>query len=788
MSARESLEHPWLKQMEDGVTAEDIAAAIKADTINPNDLKSKTLDLNSLEEEDSDEDEDEESESESPSEEEHSDSGAEENGDDHQQENSEETKEGDTELIAEAGSEHGEDLNLPASSSDHDEMKSQQDKEEVKVDKQEIKVNKQEREESIGEGTKKTSELGDLEGKDFTAESVKELASNKDEGSTNELVEASTNSPPTVSSDEDKGFTMEINEVKKNENISTDDEKSDKDVPLNPGSNDVSAVADSIVSSNTSSRKSSVETRSSREDTRLSRESSRDSKTSRQSSTEDEIQGVKADRLQKVKSKAPRSISLELRNEKRSGSFAKVKERFESGGIERNRFGSADAALWRSNSQEGSPVVGRKFESAKKVKSHESLLTDEDSKCDANLPSSVSDKNSRTTLQLKLENESPKTAPIVIRAGNWNKSKDEEKIVLHGQPVTSRFVANSGNLTPSTPSSAGSRTPDSGRGTPTSGSRTPSSDGRPPTMPSADGSSGRSTPGTPDDRPSVKKPIGVRQGIAAQMASKFANLQSENKTSTPVKKTPISPSPSRVSDRIKDHVSKVKNTKEAEKKPQVIHKIDKRSPFLVDHSERKNSDDEAKKQSDRNIQKGIQYEKNNESEAKTVVVERRKTSRGAFKEKKKDNVKRRSAGLDISRQMEKKEKNSSVVVKTGKMNVISIPAGDAMKPEEDEENASTDIVNGRVRSASSFTLPRGAKMQDLRGRSRTIKEKGEGSPSSPKKNYRRLYVTHVKGSKSIDLDGEQVDEVAQLKTSMDRDEALQVELVLKCGELKFGTL
>ena len=76
------------------------------------------------------------------------------------------------------------------------------------------------------------------------------------------------------------------------------------------------------------------------------------------------------------------------------------------------------------------------------------------------------------------------------------------------------------------------------------------------------------------------------------------------------------------------------------------------------------------------------------------------------------------------------------------------------------------------------TMPR-TPLRDLRSKSRTSRD--GGSPSSPRKAYRRLYVTHVKGSKS-EQENEMSEDIADIKTKIEKDE-LQVELLVKFGTL-----
>ena len=83
------------------------------------------------------------------------------------------------------------------------------------------------------------------------------------------------------------------------------------------------------------------------------------------------------------------------------------------------------------------------------------------------------------------------------------------------------------------------------------------------------------------------------------------------------------------------------------------------------------------------------------------------------------------------------------------------------------------------------TMPRKS-LRELRGRSRTSRDRGDGSPSSPRKAYRRLYVTHVKGSKS-EQEAETSDDIAEFKTKVEEDE-LKVELLVKFPDFKYGTL
>ena len=100
--------------------------------------------------------------------------------------------------------------------------------------------------------------------------------------------------------------------------------------------------------------------------------------------------------------------------------------------------------------------------------------------------------------------------------------------------------------------------------------------------------------------------------------------------------------------------------------------------------------------------------------------------------------------------------------------------------EEDEtlDAQSNDHVEHTAIGALGM-MPR-TPLRELRSKSRTSRD-GGGSPSSPRKAYRRLYVTHVKGSKS-EHENEVSEDIADIKTKMDKDE-LKVELLVKFGTL-----
>ena len=84
------------------------------------------------------------------------------------------------------------------------------------------------------------------------------------------------------------------------------------------------------------------------------------------------------------------------------------------------------------------------------------------------------------------------------------------------------------------------------------------------------------------------------------------------------------------------------------------------------------------------------------------------------------------------------------------------------------------------------------KMKELRGKSQSLSRRGrsntqdstnEGSPNSPRKNYRRLYVTKVRNSKVYDADFNINSEAAKIMQRVDQD-VLQIELKLKSTDLK----
>ena len=114
-----------------------------------------------------------------------------------------------------------------------------------------------------------------------------------------------------------------------------------------------------------------------------------------------------------------------------------------------------------------------------------------------------------------------------------------------------------------------------------------------------------------------------------------------------------------------------------------------------------------------------------------------------------------------------------------KIEPVTIPKSFSGMLEEDDtiEPHSNDHIEHTAIGALA-TMPR-TPLRDLRSKSRTSRD--GGSPSSPRKAYRRLYVTHVKGSKS-EQESEATEDIADIKTKMEKDE-LKVELLVKFGTL-----
>ena len=111
-----------------------------------------------------------------------------------------------------------------------------------------------------------------------------------------------------------------------------------------------------------------------------------------------------------------------------------------------------------------------------------------------------------------------------------------------------------------------------------------------------------------------------------------------------------------------------------------------------------------------------------------------------------------------------------------KIEPVTIPKSFGGVPEEDEVHGNEHIEHTAIGALA--TMPR-TPLRDLRSKSRTSRD--GGSPSSPRKAYRRLYVTHVKGSKS-EQENEVSEDIADIKTKMEKDE-LKVELLVKFGTL-----
>ena len=82
------------------------------------------------------------------------------------------------------------------------------------------------------------------------------------------------------------------------------------------------------------------------------------------------------------------------------------------------------------------------------------------------------------------------------------------------------------------------------------------------------------------------------------------------------------------------------------------------------------------------------------------------------------------------------------------------------------------------------------KLKELRGKSQSFSrrarsntQEGGSSPNSPRKNYRRLYVTKVRNSRVFDADFNLDSEATKIMQRVDKD-VLQVELRLKSTDLK----
>ena len=118
-----------------------------------------------------------------------------------------------------------------------------------------------------------------------------------------------------------------------------------------------------------------------------------------------------------------------------------------------------------------------------------------------------------------------------------------------------------------------------------------------------------------------------------------------------------------------------------------------------------------------------------------------------------------------------------------KLELVTVPqsfSGMLDKDSADRDNVLADVSNDHVEYTAIgaiATMPR-TPLRELRSRSRTSRD---GSPLSPRKAYRRLYVTHVKGSKS-EQETDVAEDIAELKTKVEKDE-LKVELLVKFGTL-----
>ena len=114
-----------------------------------------------------------------------------------------------------------------------------------------------------------------------------------------------------------------------------------------------------------------------------------------------------------------------------------------------------------------------------------------------------------------------------------------------------------------------------------------------------------------------------------------------------------------------------------------------------------------------------------------------------------------------------------------KVEPVSIPKSfSAILGEDEAHGTQGDEHIEHTAIGALATMPR-TPLRDLRSKSRTSRD--GGSPSSPRKAYRRLYVTHVKGSKS-EQENEMSEDIADIKTKIEKDE-LQVELLVKFGTL-----
>ncbi len=471
------------------------------------------------------------------------------------------------------------------------------------------------------------------------------------------------------------------------------------------------------------------------------------------------------------------------------------------------------------------------------------------------------------------ENDLYKPGPMIVKQGSTRRHNSAEKIVIDTAPsyLPSKDVSVGEQQRKSSTQSSrssGSRTPSSGQGTPDSGRGTPTAAIlQPPPLTVNSGKDVVIAPLTKqtDEKstfakrpPASKTPLGVRQGIAAQMASKFANAEKkESQTNTPGKANKAGSPQHRISNKkVFDYQGSGTRSPEnvVSRSPQMSPIIDRAKKFInasaANHDERKHPKESPKferaaKFSD--LQKKVQdageqkvadkvcgSEKASQTKPQSKTRELRKdecqVDGGLKKSKSKENIIQKFE-RKIKNDPDQDENKHQVIVQPKGLQInFSLQASNKFKPKEVNvpiqrdpspnkweaklskekplkfkfaENEKQNAINVPIPADSILsqdhdfnhvehtaigaiaTMPR-TPLRDLRGKSRTSRDRGDGSPSSPRKSYRRLYVTHVRGSKS-EQEADTVEDFAEFKTKVEKDE-LKVELLVKFPEIKFSTL
>eukprot|EP00794_Sanderia_malayensis_P002975 gene2975-3429_t len=499
------------------------------------------------------------------------------------------------------------------------------------------------------------------------------------------------------------------------------------------------------------------------------------------------------------------------------------------------------------------------------------------------------EKLSKAGMNFNSNNDIRKAMPAVIRQGSAKRENSPEKIVLDSTPTTARdFQLGDMQRKGSQGSrSSGSRTPTSGRGTPDSGRGTPTGGLQVTTAPTASATKDAKTTSlgkqTSEEksafakRPAASKtPLGVRQGIAAQMASKFANTEKKDSpTATTVGKLNKPPSPKQqkvpMKKSLENHSQGTRTPESALSQSPQMSPIFNRAqrfvnPPVADENDNKRPVHDSPKFDRSTKFSDLQRKVKEATEQKPVAVEVcskesklrgahipannhaqenkqrsattkkdvddvdgvKKTTKGNEKEHIRqkfegmgkanlegenhaNKVKVQPKGLQINLNLQasdNKFKAKDITVplqreaspnkweaklssdkplkfnfgdfdtsKQGNISVTTQPLSSILDEDHDLNHVEHTAIGAVARTAPRVPL------RELRGKSRTSRgDRGDGSPSSPRKSYRRLYVTHVKGSKS-----EQDDDVAEFKTKVEKDE-LKVELLVKFPDIKFGTL